>query len=84
MRASLNGLVEDKTLAIFTTLLKNPDKLFFINSLANSAKVPITSTARIIKKLVKSEFAQETKIGKISVYKLASNEKVENIKQLIT
>ena len=82
MHISLNGLVEVKTLAIFMTLLKNPTKLYHINSLANSAKIPITSTARIIKKLVKSEFVQEMKIGKISVYKLADNKKNEAIKKL--
>jgi DNA-binding IscR family transcriptional regulator len=83
MRASLGGLIEDKTLAVFTVLATNPGQLFHLNSLAKSAKVPITSTARIIKRLVESEFAIESKIGKISVYKIADNDKVRGLQELI-
>ena len=79
----LGELVEKKTLAIFTSLIDNPNKLFHLNSLAKSSKVAVSSTARIIKKLVKNNFAEEMKIGKISVYKIAANEKVRKIKQII-
>lgn len=79
----LKGLVEVKTLAIFTTLLNNPHKIFHLNSLAQTSKAPVTSTARIIKRLVKSNFAEELMVGKLSVYKLANNEKVGRLKQLL-
>ena len=76
----LEGLVDPKVLSILKTLLKQPNKLFHLNSLAKSSKVPVSSTARIIKRLVKNNFAKEIKIGKISVYKLAENKKVSKIK----
>ena len=79
----LVGLVEHKTLSILKTLLQSPNKLFHLNSLAKSSKVPVSSTARIIKKLVKHHFAEELKIGKISVYKVASNEKIKKIKKIL-
>ena len=83
MPFDLNGLVEVKTLAIFTILLNNPTKIFHLNSLAQAANVPVTSTARIIKRLVQTTFAEELIVGKLSVYKLASNNKTEKFKQLL-
>ena len=82
MPASLEGLIERKTWAVFNALLRNPEKLFHLNSLAKSAKVPVSSTSRIIKKLVKTKFAEEMKVGKLSVYKLAVNTKVEGLLKL--
>ena len=82
MPGGLQGLVERKTLAIFTSLSGNPSKLFHLNSLASGAKVPVSSTARIIKRLVSSGFAEELKIGKISVYKIAAHEKVRTLKEV--
>ncbi|MBU0456661.1 MAG: hypothetical protein ABH824_03810 [Nanoarchaeota archaeon] len=78
----LVGLVEPKTYAIFKTLLNNPNKIFHLNSLAEASKVPTSSTARIIRKLVINKFAEELKIGKISIYKLADNEKIKKLKSL--
>ena len=83
MPKGLEGLVEKKTLAIFSTLASNPGKLFHLNSLAKEAKIPISSTARIIKRLVKSNFAVEVKIGKLSVYKISENEVVGSLKLLL-
>ncbi|MBS3139723.1 hypothetical protein J4479_01835 [Candidatus Woesearchaeota archaeon] len=82
MPLELEGLVEAKTLAIFTALLNTPNKIFHLNSLAQAANVPATSAARIIKRLAKSGFIEEMKIGKISVYKLAANQKTERLRQI--
>jgi DNA-binding IclR family transcriptional regulator len=82
MPASLVGLVEPKTLSILDVLLNDPTKLFHLNSLAASSNVPVTSTARIIKRLVKHGFADELKVGKLSVYKLADNDKMRKMQAL--
>ena len=79
----LEGLIEIKILRILKTFLQNPNKLFHLNSLAKSSKVPVSSTARLIKRLIKHSFVQETKIGKISVYQLADNQKTKKIKELL-
>jgi uncharacterized membrane protein len=83
MLKSLDGLVEPKILAILKTLINNPNKLYHLLSLSKSSKVPLTSTHRIISKLKKQSFVEEQKIGKISVYKIANNQKVNKIKLLI-
>ena len=82
MPSLLEGLVEPKSLANLKTLVQNPNKIFHLNSLAKSSKVPVTSTARIIRKLVQQTFAEEMKIGKLSVYTLAENKKTKKITEL--
>lgn len=83
MQVDLTGLVEPKRLVIFKSLYNNPNKFFHLNSLAKSSGVPVSSTARIIKELVTNSFADEIKIGKISVYKLADNEKTRWILKIL-
>ena len=82
MPKGLEGLVEPKVLAIFSTFLLNPQKLYHLNSLAQSSKVPVSSTFRIIHKLVKNNFVEEIKVGKVSIYKLADNLKIKAIREL--
>ena len=64
------------------TLQKSPPKFNHLNSLADSSHVPVSSTARIIRKLVKNNFVEELKIGKWSVYRLAENKQTEVLKEL--
>jgi hypothetical protein len=79
----LEDLVEAKTLSVIKTLSKDKTKIFHLNSLSKSAKVPVSSTARIIKRLVKKGYAEEMKLGKISVYKWAENKKTKQLKMLM-
>lgn len=72
----LGGLVEPNVLAIFNALFKNPKQLYHLNSLAQSANVPVSTTSRIITRLVAENFAEEVIVGKITLYKLAQNQKV--------
>ena len=83
MPGGLEVLIEPKILAILKTLLKNPGKIFHLNSLAKSSKISVSSTARIIKKLVKNNFAEELKVGKWSVYQLADNKQTREFKRLL-
>jgi DNA-binding MarR family transcriptional regulator len=83
MPGGLEVLIEPKTLSILKTLLKNPGKIFHLNSLAKSSKISVSSTARIIKKLVKNNFAEELKVGKWSVYQLADNKQTREFKRLL-
>ena len=76
MPGGLDVLIEPKTRAILRTLQKSPGKLFHLNSLAKSSKVPISSTARIVKKLLKNNLIEEMKVGKWSVYKLVVGENI--------
>ena len=83
MPSGLEVLIEEKVLAILKTLLKDKEKIHHLNSLAAESKVSVSSTFRILKKLIKNGFVDELKIGKWSVYKLADNKKVKELRQLL-
>lgn len=83
MPGLLEDLVEAKTLSIIKTLSKDQTKIFHLNSLSKGAKVPVSSTARIIKRLVKKKYAEEIKLGKISVYKWTNNKKTEHLEKFM-
>jgi len=83
MPSALEVLIEEKVLAILKTLLKDKEKIYHLNSLAAESKVSVSSTFRILKKLIKNGFVEELKIGKWSVYKLADNKKVKELRQLL-
>jgi len=83
MPSGLEVLIEEKVLAILKTLLKDKEKIYHLNSLAAESKVSVSSTFRILKKLIKNGFVEELKIGKWSVYKLADNKKVKELRQLL-
>ncbi|MBI4981475.1 hypothetical protein HZC30_08050 [Candidatus Woesearchaeota archaeon] len=80
----LSGLVEPNVLAIFSALFNHPSQLYHLNSLAQTATVPVSTTSRIITRLVQEKFAEEVIVGKIILYKLAQNKKVELFKKLYT
>lgn len=80
---SLEGLVEAKVWRIFRSFLDNPKKLFHLNSVAQTAKIPVSSTQRIVKKLAQKSFLETVPVGKLTLYKLADNEKAQNIKKVI-
>ena len=83
MPSGLEVLIEEKVLAILKTLLKDKEKIYHLNSLAAESKVSVSSTFRILKKLIKNGFVDELKIGKWSVYKLADNKKVMELRQIL-
>ena len=80
---SLEGLIEKKVWSIFKSFLEHPQKIFHLNSVAQTAKVPVSSTQRIVKKLAKKGFIDSIKVGKLNLYKLADNQKVSIIKKVI-
>ena len=83
MPTGLIGLIEPKTLAILTTFVSNQKKIHHLNSLAKESKVPVSSTKRILKRLVKNQFVEEVPVGKLILYKCASSKKIKNIKKLL-
>ncbi|MFC1801661.1 helix-turn-helix domain-containing protein [Nanoarchaeota archaeon] len=80
---SLEGLVETKVWLIFKSFLKNPNKIFHLKSIAQISKVPVSSTQRIVKKLAKKGFVESIPVGKLNLYKLNDNEKINKIKKVI-
>jgi len=79
---NLEGLIEAKVWRIFRTFLDHPQKIFHLNSVAQAAKVPVSSAQRIVKNLAKHGFIEALKVGKLNLYRLADNEKTKKIKEV--
>ena len=80
---SLEGLIEAKVWRIFKTFLNQPHKIFHLNSVAQAAKVPVSSTQRIVKNLAKNGFLEAIKVGKLNLYRLADNAKTKKIGEVV-
>ena len=83
MPSVLDGLLDKKTSALLRTLLLNSDQLFHLHSLSRSARVPVTTTSRIVRRLVKLGIVTETKVGKLVLYKAALTEKASAVRELL-
>lgn len=74
-------LIDEKTLRIFRVLIKNKGQYFHLNKLSSEAKVPISTTMRIVKDLVDKKLVEQMIVGKLKIYKIneKETEEVENI-----
>ncbi|MEM3373996.1 MAG: hypothetical protein QXE31_02125 [Candidatus Woesearchaeota archaeon] len=78
----LSGLIDKKTEKIINIFLKNPNEFYHINKVSIESKVPLSTTFRIINKLVKNDFLEIKYISKFKIYKLKENEKTKKLKLL--
>ena len=72
-------LIDTKILKILRLLITNKAKQFHVKKISIDSKVPLTSTFRIVRRLVKLNLIEQTKIGKLKIYKFADNEKTKEI-----
>ena len=79
----IRQLLDKKTLKILDLLLKNKDKIFHLSTISNDSKVPIASTFRIINHLVSLGIVEFTVVGKMKIYKIASNEKIMELDNVL-
>ena len=73
-------LIDQKVFKILDLFLKNKNKLFHLNKISEGSKVPITSTFRLVKRLVSLSILEVVLVGKMKIYKIADNEKVKELK----
>jgi uncharacterized membrane protein len=71
------GIVDDKIRKILDMFIKRKGELFHLHKISKLSNVPISSSFRMVKKLVDFGFITSIKIGKFKVYKLADNEKTK-------
>jgi PAS domain S-box-containing protein len=79
----LKDLFDEKLIEIINIFLENPDKTFSLTDISNISKVNVATTFRIIRKLISKEFVIPVKIKKVSIYKLADNEKTKYLSKLL-
>ena len=70
-------LVDPKIICLIKVLLSYPEEHFHIQKLAQRAKVPLSSTHRLVNRLVKLGIIEITTIGKFKIYKLNEGKKIE-------
>ncbi|MFH1403272.1 MAG: hypothetical protein ABIH11_03280 [Candidatus Altiarchaeota archaeon] len=83
METVLDGIVDDKIIRIMNALMKDKTELYHLNKLSKKSRVPIATTSRIVKVLVKQEIAETLKIGGIKLYRLKKNGKTSTLSKLL-
>jgi DNA-binding IclR family transcriptional regulator len=76
-------LVDRKIVRILEILVAKPKDFYHIQKLSSEAKVPLSSTFRIVNKLVKLDYIEIQKIGKFKIYTLKQNEKTAELIKII-
>ncbi len=70
-------LVDRKIARILTILINNPNDHFHIQKLSSMSRVPLSSTFRIVNKLVKMGIIEIIKVGKFKIYRLNEEKRKE-------
>jgi hypothetical protein len=71
----LQDLFDQKIISIVNVLLENPDKRYTLSEISLFSKVNITTTFRIMNRLIASGIIETQIIGKTKIYQLRKNEK---------
>lgn len=77
MSGILDGIVDKKIKNILNVFIKNKNELFHIRKISEESNVPISTSFRLIKKLVSLGFVTIIRINKFKVYRLAENKKTD-------
>ncbi len=72
-------LIDPKTLKILKVLSQNSSQHFNIQKLSYDSKVPIATTFRIVKKLLKEGVVGQIMIHKTKLYKLKNTKELERL-----
>jgi hypothetical protein len=79
---SVKGLIDSKITAVLHFFISNPDKEFCLNEVSEGSKVPLATTHRILKRLIKQNLIIFKKIKSLRVYKLNPNDAISYLKPL--
>ena len=79
----LAELFDDKLLKVLSLLFLNKQKEFYLQEIADQAKVPIASTYRILHKLGSIGLIELVPVSRFKLYKIADNEKTRQLENII-
>lgn len=71
----LKDLFDERIIEIIKIFINNPEKKFSLTDISNITRINITTTFRILNKLVSKGFLKTSYFGKAKVYQLEKNEK---------
>ncbi len=69
-KESILGLMDFKTVAVLGVFIKNPTKEYCLNEVAEASGVPIATTHRILRRLIKQNLVGFNKIKSLRLYML--------------
>ena len=70
-------------MTILKLFLDNSEEYFHINKVSKETGVPLSTTFRIMKKMLKQEIIVYNEISKFKIYKLADNKKTRKLRRMI-
>ena len=66
---STDVLIDSKAIKLIRVFSENKDEIFHLKKLSSEAKVPLTTTSRLVSELVKKGFVEVVYVGKMKLYK---------------
>jgi predicted transcriptional regulator len=81
-KKSILGLIDSKTVSVLEVFIKNPNKEYCLNEVAEISKIPIATSHRILRKLIKLNLIQFNKIKTLRLYKLNQSEAINYLNAL--
>ncbi len=79
----LRKLFDEKIIIIINNFLDNPEKKFSLTQISSLSKINVSTTLRILDKLVKQEVIELILMGKSKSYKLKQSEKTLTLNKIL-
>jgi len=79
----IRHLIDKKTLKILDLLLKNKQKYFHLSEISSQSKISLASTFRIMNQLVSLGIVDIMLIGKMKIYRIASNDETKELESML-
>ncbi len=79
----LEELFDNKVIEIINLFLQDREKQFYLREIAKETNVPVTTTHRILQKLVELKIVKIVKVSRFKLYQTEDNEQVMFLSSII-
>lgn len=79
----LRKLFDEKIIILLNNFLDNPDKKFSLTQISSASNINVSTTLRILDKLVKQDLVEIIKVEKSKFYKLKKSEKTTALSKIL-
>jgi len=81
--AIIRKLLDKKLIRILDLLLKNKEKYFHLSEISNASNTSLATTFRTINRLVSFGIIEVTVLGKMKIYRIASNNEAKELEEVL-
>jgi hypothetical protein len=81
-KESVTGLIDHKLTAVLGVFIRNPNKEYCLNEVTNESKVPVATTHRMLRKLLKLNLIKFNKIKTLRLYSLNDTDAISYLSTL--